>query len=73
MIRRQGVRALARSRGYFETVVVGSGMGWEAGADNGIDVHHDAPITVYAPTRRAAEAGLRAALEAMPVKRKGER
>lgn len=70
--RRQSLKALAEERGFtiltVERVSPPGIPGWYAGAND--DDHYDS-IDVEAPTRRAAEAGLRACLESMPLKRKG--
>ena len=67
--RRQSLKALAGSRGYYGACVWREvAPRWDAIA---WDDWGDADVTVQAPTRRAAEAGLRAALESMPLKRKG--
>ena len=67
--RRKSLKALAGSRGYYGACVWREvAPRWDAIA---WDDWGDADVTVQAPTRRAAEAGLRACLESMPLKRKG--
>ena len=62
--RRQSLKALAEERGmsleHFGTRI-----------ETCWDVSGCIAMVVDMPTRRAAEAGLRAALESMPLKRKG--
>lgn len=64
---RPTLRALARSRGYYplptERVGPPGLPGWCASANT---LRRGDSVFVEAPTRRAAEAGLRACLEAMP-------
>ena len=64
MTRKQSLKQLLKSRGYGGAVILKTAGGDWSGSSFG--PKH--PINVVAPTRRAAEAGLRAALEALPVK-----
>ena len=67
--RRQSLKALAEERGYYGACVWREvAPRWDAIA---WDDWGDADVTVQAPTRLAATEGLRAALESMPLKRKG--
>ena len=69
--RRQSLAALAKSRG--KQVMVTEPDPFECPAWIA-KVYGPLPwVTVYAPTRRAAEAGLRAALEAMPERKERKR
>lgn len=73
MSRRQSLKALAEGRGWalHSVPVVG---GWNAYAFDAEWNRIMAECLVYgarARAKRSAEAGLRAALESMPLKRKG--
>ena len=69
MTRRQSLAALAKSRGATGTLSVTTG-----GAARHISAWaSDGLVWVGAPTRRAAEAGLRAALDALPARKDGKR
>lgn len=68
-MKRQTLRALAKSRGAtgaLRMIVNGNARHISAWTPDGL-------IWVGAPTRRAAEAGLRAALLALPERKDGER
>lgn len=69
MTRRQSLGALAASRGKQLRVV--HDEWWTMHAEGGGYVPDD--ITVHAPTRRAAEAGLMAALLALPERKEKKR
>lgn len=72
---RPTLRELARKRGYSGVDVgrsIAAGGGHLAMAFRR-DALNDDGVECYAPTRRAAEAGLRAALLAMPVKKTKEK
>ena len=67
--RRPTLRALAKERGAtgsLRVIVNGNARHISAWTPDGL-------IWVGAPTRRAAEAGLRAALEALPARKEGKR
>lgn len=69
MTRRQSLKALAEERGLDGCVVWRDMVpAWDACA---WDDYGETVIELKAPTRRAASEGLRAALESMPLKRKG--
>lgn len=70
--RRQSLKALAEERGLFAFLWwagCGSQRVWTAIV--GTSLVAEPRALVEAPTRRACEAGLRACLESMPLKRKG--
>lgn len=72
---RPTLHELARERGYSGVDVgrsIAAGGGHLAMAFRR-DALNDDGVECYAPTRRAAEAGLRAALLAMPVKKTKEK
>ena len=69
--RRQSLKALAKSRGY-ELDITKSSSWWFLDTVAPGSFPGSGPICVCA-SRRAAEAGLRACLESMPLKRKGRR
>lgn len=70
MTRRPTLRAVAKSRGMSAAVYGGGGM-WSGRAGPVSGWEFMGPfIQIDSHSRRAAEAGLRAALEAMPMKEK---
>lgn len=69
MTRRPSLAAVARSRGYALDISK-SGPWWFADTVAPAGAHHASGPMCVCRTRRAAEAGLRAALLALPEKRK---
>lgn len=72
MTRRPSLAAVARSRGYALDISK-SGPWWFADTVAPAGTHHASGPMCVCQTRRAAEAGLRAALLAMPVKKTKEK
>ena len=71
-MKRQTLRALAKSRGY-ELDISKSGPWWFADTVAPAGAHHASGPMCVCQALRAAEAGLRAALLAMPARKDGKR